>query len=194
MVNPEATPLILGKNPLVHNRQIEALPEGGIRLSEAEGDGIAYLPDINFGNGVIEFDVKGRNVPQRSFVGLAFHGVNTETYDVVYFRPFNFHAETEERRSHSVQYISHPAYTWSKLREENPGKYENSLESPPDPDDWFHVRVVIDSPRVEVYVGDSPNPSLTVEQLSSRGTGWIGFWVGNGSNGEFSNLKLNPAS
>lgn len=189
---PAAT--ILGQVPTVHNRQVEALPEGGVRLSEAEGDGLAYLPDVSFSNGTIEFDVRGRNLPQRSFVGLAFHGVDAETYDAVYFRPFNFHAEEADRRSRSVQYVSHPDYPWFRLREEQPGTYEGSLESPPGADDWFHVRIIVETPQVQVFVGDSAEPSLVVEQLSDRGRGWVGFWVGNGSNGDFANLKLTPAS
>ncbi len=110
----------------------------------------------------------------------------------VYFRPFNFHAEEPERRGHSVQYISQPEYTWSKLREEHPGVYESSLSDPPDPDGWFHVRVLVDSPRVSVFLGDATEPVLLVDQLSNRGRGWVGFWVGNGSNGDFANLKLSP--
>ncbi len=52
--------------------------------------GIAWINDIRFSDGIIEFDVKGKNVLQQSFVGFAFHGSNDSTYDAVYFRPFNF--------------------------------------------------------------------------------------------------------
>src|SRR5258707_625793 len=79
---------------------------------------VAYLPGIEFANGSIEFDVKGKDVLQQSFVGVAFHGVDGTTYDAIYLRPFNFRAQDPARRSHSVQYISHPTYTWEKLRNE----------------------------------------------------------------------------
>ena len=188
--------LMLDKTPEVYNRHLTPFTEGsrtGVRFDEGQGDGLAYLPEVDFADGAIEFDVRGRNVPQRSFVGLAFHGADPETFDAVYFRPFNFNADDPARRSHSVQSISHPVFTWSKLREEHPGSYENSLPEPPAPDGWFHVRTVIESPRVSVYLGESTEPVLVVDQLSSRGRGWVGFWVGNGSNGDFANLALSPA-
>ncbi len=61
-----------------------------IHLNEAPGAGIAWIKNKQFASGTIEFDVKGKNVLQQSFVGIAFHGVNDSTYDAIYFRPFNF--------------------------------------------------------------------------------------------------------
>ncbi len=80
----EVAPLIMGKTPAVSNRNLSAVSEAdrsGVRFDEAEGDGLAYLPDVEFSNGTIEFDVRGRNVAQRSFVGIAFHGADSETFD-----------------------------------------------------------------------------------------------------------------
>jgi hypothetical protein len=42
-------------------------------------------------------------------------------------------------------------------------------------------------------VNDATEPCLVVEQLSDRKSGWVGFWVGNGSGGEFANLKVTAA-
>jgi hypothetical protein len=47
----------------------------GVRLSEAEGEGPAYLPDNEFANGTLELEMKGKDVQGGSFVGVAFHGV-----------------------------------------------------------------------------------------------------------------------
>ena len=115
------------------------------------GDGAAWLNGLDFQNGTIELLIRGRNNPGRSFVGVAFRGVDDETYDAVYFRPFNFVADNELSRSHMVQYISHPVHTWSKLREEHAGKYEGTLPDPPDPDGFFRARIVVKKPRVEVF-------------------------------------------
>ena len=41
---------------------------------------------------------------------------------------------TAERRSHSVQYVSHPANTWQRLRTERPGQFEQAIDPPPDPE------------------------------------------------------------
>lgn len=195
-VRPGLSQLARGDGGAVFNRSIEATERDGrpaVSLDEREGDGFAYWPDLSFADGSIELDIRGRDLGGRSFVGLAFHGLDEETYDVVYFRPFNFRAEDPARRAHAVQYISHPDYTWHRLRDEHPGKYENALDPAPDPDGWFHVRVVVEHPRVSVFVDGEQTPSLEVEQLSDRGRGWVGFWVGNGSNGEFANLVLTPS-
>jgi hypothetical protein len=167
-------------------------PRAGVRLDEKEGEGVAWFRNILFSNGTLEFDVKGKDVQGQSFVGLAFHGQDNKTYDAIYLRPFNFKQADKIRRSHGVQYISHPVYTWSKLREESPGKYEQPVEPAPDPNSWVHVRVLVANPKISVYINNNGQPSLTVEKLSQRTNGSIGFWVGNGSGGDFSNLKITP--
>jgi hypothetical protein len=184
------------KDVEVFNRSVSSLSDGakrGLRLSEHAGDGVAYLRGIELGKGTIEFDVKGKDVQGQSFVGVAFHGVDGTTYDAVYFRPFNFRAEDPARRSHAVQYVSHPTYTWQKLRAERPGIFEQPVSPAPDPNTWFHVRVVVASPKISVFVGEAKEPSLVVNQLSDRATGLVGLWVGNNSGGDFANFKIIPA-
>ncbi len=152
--------------------------------------GIAWLDDFEFTNVTIEVDIKGKDATGQSFVGIAFRGVDEETYDAVYFRPFNF--RSPERNEHSVQYISHPNYTWSVLREEYPGKYENSVNPVPDPNKFFHAKIVIQKPQVSVYVDNSQEPSLVVNELTERTGGKIGLWMDFVSEGTFANLKITP--
>jgi hypothetical protein len=174
-------------------RQPTVLQDAGrpmVRLDETLGSGFARLRDFTFAEGVIELSIRGKNVPQHSFVGVAFHGRDDETYDAVYFRPFNFRSDDSERRSHGVQYVSHPTYTWNKLRAEHTGQYEQPVDPAPDPDDWFRARIVVRGGTVSVYVNDADAPSLVVEQLSDRAGGWLGFWVGNGSGGDFADLRI----
>jgi hypothetical protein len=180
----------------VHNRAMSPLTENdrkGLRLDERDGDGVAWWPNTAFSNGVIEFDVQGKDIPQKSFVGVAFHGADERTFDAVYFRPFNFKAPDPARRAHGVQYVSHPTYTWDKLRAERPNQFEKEVSPAPDPNGWFHVRVVVNHPDVRVFVNDEKTPCLEVKQLGARTQGWVGVWVGNGSGGSFANLKLTPA-
>ncbi len=194
-IEPDLAKLGEGKGLKVFNRSVSSLSDGarkGLRLSEAPGAGGAYLEGIEFANGLIELDIRGKDVQQQSFVGVAFHGVDEKTYDAIYFRPFNFRAEDPVRRSHAVQYISTPIYMWQKLRTEHPGKYENAVNPVPDPNDWFHVRVVVASPNVSVFVGDAKEPSLVVSQLSERRKGLTGLWVDN-FGGDFANLRIVPA-
>ena len=195
-IEPDLVKLADSKALKHFNRTVSSLNEGGkkgVRLSENEGEAPAYIPGIEFTNGTIELDIKGKDVQQRSFVGIAFHGVDDKTYDAVYFRPFNFKAEDTARRVRAVQYISQPEYPWQKLRAEHPGKYEKAVNPVPDPNGWFHVRVVVASPNVSVFVADAKEPSLAVSQLSNRKKGLVGLWVGNTSGGDFANLKIVPA-
>jgi len=183
------------KDVQVFNRSVSALSDGtrkGVRLNEQPGEGVAYLKGIEFSNGTIEFDVRGKDVQGQSFVGVAFHGLDSTTYDAIYLRPFNFRTEDPARHSHAVQYVSQPAYPWQRLRTERPGVFEQPVSPPPDPNGWFHVRVVVASPKVSVFVGDAKQPSLVVTQLSDRTTGLVGLWVGNGSGGDFADLKIIP--
>ncbi len=162
----------------------------GIQFDDQPGAGLLRLNNSNLSDGTIEFDVKGRNIPQKSFVGIAFHIQNDTTYDAIYFRPFNFKNADTLRRPRSVQYISLPKYDWPRLREEHPGKYENKVNPVPDPEEWFHAKVVILNGTIKVYVNQSTWPSLVVEKLSGVTTGGFGLWVGNGSDGSFANLTV----
>ena len=178
-----------------HNRHaVVTMQEMGVinsvELDAREGDGIAIFENIEFENGTIEFDVKGKNTPGKSFVGVAFHIQNNETFNAIYFRPFNFQNSDKVRSGHSVQYISHPEFTWKKLRTDFPEQFENPVKPVPDPDEWFHAKVVINWPTVKVYVENSNVPSLNVKMKNEFKKGEVGFWVGNGSDGEFKNLVV----
>ena len=193
---PDLAALAESKSFTVFNRSVSSFNDGakkGARLSASPGDGVAYLPGLEFADGTIELDIKGKDVPQQSFVGVAFHGVDGTTYDAIYFRPFNFRTEDQARRVRAVQYISHPSNTWQKLRAEQPGKYEKPVDPVPDPNTWFHVRIVVASPKVSVFVNDAKEPCLIVDQLSDRKKGLVGLWVGNMSDGDFANFKIVPA-
>jgi hypothetical protein len=162
----------------------------GVQFSEANGDGVAWLEGVNFANGSIEVDIKGKDVLQQSFVGVAFHGVDEKTLDAIYFRPFNFHATDSVRRIHAVQYVSHPDFPWNVLRETQNAKYEKAIPYAPDPNEWFHVKIVVDYPQLTVYINNSTSPCLSVDKLNDRQSGKVGLWVGNTSGGEFANLAI----
>jgi len=171
---------------LTQNDQKESV----IHLNEMPDSGVAWLTGISFTTGTIEFDVKGRNLLQRSFVGIAFHGTDSVSYDAIYFRPFNFKSVDKERQSHAVQYISLPANDWPKLREQHPNEYEKAVDPVPEPDEWFHAKIEVNSNEVKVFVNNSAVPSLVVRPLNNQPADKIGFWVGAGSSGDFSNLKI----
>ena len=188
--------LAAGQGWKIVGRAVTAVEEDGrkaVRLDERPGEGVVWLEGFQFSNGVIELDLKGKDVLQRSFLGVVFHGVDEKTYEAVYFRPFNFKSSDPVRRVHAVQYVSHPVYTWQKLRGEHSGVYEKAVDPVPDPNGWFHARIVVQKPKVSVYVNDATQPSLVVDALSDRQGGWIGLFVGNGSGGAFANLRVTPS-
>jgi hypothetical protein len=177
----------------VFNRKISSFSENdkkGIRFSKNENDGIAWLNGVEFSNGTIEIDIRGKDVYQQSFVGIAFHGSDNKTLDAIYFRPFNFQSTDPVRKIHAVQYVSHPDNTWDKLRDKQNGKYEKAVTTSPNANEWFHVKILVKYPQVTVFVNGNSEPSLTIQKLNSRKTGKIGLWVGNNSDGDFANLQI----
>lgn len=164
-----------------------------VQFDEGKEAGLAIAKTIEFSNGDIEFDTRGRNVLQKSFVGIVFHLQERVTCDIIYFRPFNFKSDDAERRSHGVQYVSAPDFTWQRLRKEHPGQYEQPVSPVPDPDGWFHSRVHVAKQHVSVFVNDSSKPCLDVDKLNQRQSGQIALFVGSDSNGEFANLKIRHA-
>ncbi|RQO75236.1 hypothetical protein DBR43_07700 [Pedobacter sp. KBW06] len=164
---------------------------GTIHLNQAKGVGIAWIKGKTFVKGVIEFDVKGKDEFQGSFVGIAFHGLNDTTYEAVYFRPFNFRSTDPVRKAHAVQYITSPKYDWPKLRTDFPNKYEKPVVPEPDPNQWFHVKIVVSEARISVYVNGNNTAALELESLVDTGGKMLGYWVGTGSAGSWKNLKIN---
>lgn len=162
--------------------------------SSEKGQWVVILPGIKFTDGVIELDILGQSAPpQSNFLGVAFHVVDESTHDAIYFRPFNFRADDPARKLHAVQYVSHPEYPWHVLRESKPQQYEKPVTPAPDGDDWFHAKIVIQKPKVSVYVNDAKEPSLVVEKLSDQKGEGVALWVGPGRGGHFANLKITPA-
>jgi hypothetical protein len=161
-------------------------------LTAAPGGGLAWVDGVEFSTGTIELEIKGKNQPGQSFVGIAFHALDSRAFDAVYLRPFNFQSTDPERRSHSIQYISMPDYDWNKLRSTHPGKYEFTIAPPPDPGSWVKLKLVIKGKTLAAFVNGSDLPSLKVELLNDRLKGKVALWVGNGSDGWFKNLKIVP--
>ena len=193
---PKLDELPSGNGWTVVNRNVQLINEGGIKVAHLDdntGAGIAWLENYQFSDGVIEFDVRGKNDFQKSFVGIAFHGVGDGQYEAIYFRPFNFTSEDSLRKIDAVQYIAPPAYGWQKIHTEYPHVYDRPVEPVPDPNGWFHVRIVVNASTVSVFVNNSQKPSMEVARLSDVKNGKVGLWVGDNSGGDFAHLRIIPA-
>lgn len=162
-----------------------------IELDENKDEGLVWINDVNFKTGVIELDIKGQDLLQHSFPGIAFHGKNDTTFEAIYFRPFQFLADDPIRRSRGVQYISLPGNTWQELRKNKPGMYESTINPIPNPNSWFHVKIMVDHENAAVFINNSDLSCLKIPLLAQEG-GKIGFYTADRSGGAFSNLKIYP--
>lgn len=176
------------------NREVGRLADrAGVQLSAKDGPGVAWVEGSDFGDGTIDVDVRGKDVFQQSFVGVAFHRHDDQTYESVYLRPFNFRATDPARHNHAVQYMKVPDMDWPVLREKFPEEFERPVQAALDPTGWVHLRVAVHGGRIQVFAGSVTTPTLDARKLGQLDRGQVGLWVGNNSSGEFANLRLTPA-
>ena len=164
----------------------------------ASGEYLAVIEGTAFGSGVIEAEIAG--VPQagvfegaRGFVGIAFRVQDDlRKYDAFYLRPTNGRAEDQVRRNHSAQYISHPAWTWFRLRTETPEKYESYVDLVPG--EWTKVKIKMRGAQGRLFVHDQPQPTLIVNDLKTGvdGRGSVALWIDVGTEAHFRNLTITP--
>lgn len=126
-------------------------------------------------------------------MGIAFRlQEDQKTYDAFYLRPTNGRAEDQERRNHATQYISHPDWTWSRLRKETPSKYESYVDLVPDT--WTNIRIEVRGEQARLYVHDQQQPALIVNDVKSgpNRKGAVALWIGPGTVAHFRNLIVRP--
>lgn len=165
---------------------------------QSEPELLAAIEGLAFSNGVIEVEIAGAPAAgafqgARGFVGIAFRlQDDNKTYDAFYLRPTNGRAEDQERRNHATQYISHPDWTWSRLRRETPSRYESYVDLVPD--EWTKIRIEVRGERALLYVHDQQQPALIVNDVKSgaNGKGAIALWIGPGTVGHFRNVTVKP--
>lgn len=155
--------------------------------------GLAVAKDVPFSTGTIEVKLRGKNVRQKSFLGVAFNIADEKTFEAVYFRPFNFEGPGESK-GRAVQYIAWPEFTWKKLRNEKPGVFEAPVAAPVAPNDWFSAKVEVTEQTVTVYVNGATTPSLRVQRLvNHRATHAVGLFV-DVDDGHFADLRVTPSA
>lgn len=183
-------------------RQMRAMtPEERDKATRASGgtaEHLVIIDGLEFGNGTIEAEVAGTVAPgvfegARGFVGIAFRvQKDLRTYDAFYLRPTNGRADDQVRRNHSVQYIAHPDWTWSRLRTETPEKYESYVDLLPG--EWTKVRIEVRGEQARLYVHGQAQPTLIVNDLKSgpNGRGAIALWLEVSTDAHYRNLVVTP--
>lgn len=154
------------------------------------------LKGSDFKDGIIEVNVLSKlraNAPAhaRGFIGVAFRINDTNSkFECIYIRPTNGRADDQVRRNHSIQYFSYPEYKFSRLRKESPEKYESHADM--GLNEWIKMRIVVSGIQAKLYLNDSKEPSLIVNDLKHGPdqSGGVGLFVDIGTEGYFSDLKI----
>ena len=161
---------------------------------------LAVIEGTDFANGVIEAEISGAPAADagegaRGFVGIAFRvQPDLKTYDAFYLRPTNGRADDQIRRNHSVQYISHPAWTWFRMRQETPKKYESYVDLVPGA--WTKIRIEVRGDRARLFVHGQEQPTLIVNDVKSgaQARGAIALWIDAGTVAHFRDVRVTPSA
>ena len=162
----------------------------------ANATSYALVKDVSFRDGVIEVDLAGQPAPgasagARGFIGVAFRLQGDGRYEYIYLRPTNGRAEDQVRRNHSTQYSSYPDFDFARSRQEAPEKYESYVDLQPGV--WTKYKIEVEGRKARLYVHGAEQPCLIVNDLKlDPRDGAVALWVGPGTEGYFSNLKITP--
>jgi hypothetical protein len=168
--------------------QVIAAPEA------ANASSYALIKNVSFRDGAIEVDLAGQPAAgaggaARGFIGIAFRLQDDGGYEYIYLRPTNGRADDQVRRNNSTQYSSHPDFDFARSRQEAPEKYESYVDLQPGV--WTKYKIEVDGRKARLYVNGAEQPCLIVDDLKlEQKEGGVALWVGPGTEGYFSNLKI----
>lgn len=160
----------------------------------ANASSYAVVKDTVFRDGAIEVDLAGQPAAgaeggARGFIGIAFRLQGDGRYEYIYLRPTNGRADDQVRRNHSTQYSSHPDFGFAESRQQAPEKYESYVDL--EPGVWTRYRIEVEGRKARLYVHGAEQPCLIVNDLKLEPLGGgVALWVGPGTEGYFSNLKI----
>jgi len=161
------------------------------------GEAYAVVKDATFHNGEIEVEVAGRPAggaaaAARGFIGIGFR-LKEGQFEYIYLRPTNGRADDQIRRNHSTQYSSHPKFSFAEARQQAPEKYESYVDL--EVGVWTKVRISVEGTKARLYVHGAAQPCLIVNDLKlGDSSGGVALWIGPGTEGYFSGLKIQAAN
>jgi len=165
-------------------------------VTEFDEPTFAKLKGLDFKNGTIEVKVLSRLLPNapelaRGFIGIAFRVNDSNSkFESIYIRPTNGRSSNQLRRNRSIQYFSFPDYKFDRLRKEAPGEYESYADM--GLNEWIKLKIVVINNQAKLFINDNKQPSLIVNDLKhgASSSGAIGLWVDVGTEGFFSDLRI----
>lgn len=213
---PEFAPIafLLMKNQMAYNADVQLRQYNGrmavkVAFTDAyqkqynneaivQGNSHAQIPlTCDFYEGTIDVDIAAeRNIyageGTRAFAGIAFRKQsNNNQYDLVYLRgtngQLNQEVPPEPRINRAIQYISVPKWDFDTLRTQFPGKYEAG--APIAEKRWSHLHLLIKNNTFSASV-DGKLIFNQVPLLEKNPAGSIAYWVDDGTDAYFSNLRI----
>jgi hypothetical protein len=186
----------------VRAEAVEYLGRRAVKLTRSEqqqGQGLAFLPGVEFQDGVIEVDVAAKvitppGVRMPGFIGIAFRSrPDGSKYELFYIRPRNARAADQAMRNHAVQYCSEPGFGWYPLRRAWPWVYEAHAHI--DEQAWTHLKIEVAGRTAKLSLNNAPEPTLIVDGLKGEDLkGSVGLWPSQGQESYFSNLRVTHAT
>ena len=176
------------------NRTIRVTKDPAI--TEVDEPTFARLIGADFKNGRIEVKVLSKLLPNapdfaRGFIGVAFRiNESNSAFEGMYIRPTNSRAEDQLRRNRSTQYFSYPNFKFERLRAEAAGKYESYADM--GLNEWITIRIEVQDESARLYLNGAKQPALIVTDLKhgANTSGAIGLWVDIGTEGYFTDLRI----
>lgn len=142
--------------------------------------GIATLKDVEFTNGIIEFDLAVNG--ERSYPGVTFRSNGQNEYERIYIRP-----HLSKVFENVVQYEGTFKGLDSWQLYYGPGK-TSSATFPVN--EWFHVKVEVKDTQARFFISDMEKPILTITDLvHGLSKGSLGVWGPMDGSAYFSNFS-----
>ncbi len=170
-------------------RAVKVVEDGDV----PNGEAYAIVKGPAFHNGEIEVELAGKPAAgsigtARGFIGIAFRLQNNQ-FEYIYLRPTNGRADDQVRRNHSTQYSAHPNFSFAVSRQQAPEKYESYVDL--EVGVWTRVRISVEGTKARLYVHGAEQPCLIVDDLKlGDSSGAVALWIGPGTEGYFSGLKV----
>jgi hypothetical protein len=179
----------LAETTYLGKRAIKVVEDGKVPTGEA----YAVVKEATFHNGDIEVEMAGLPADgafagARGFIGIGFR-LQGGKFEYIFLRPTNGRADDQVRRNHSTQYSAHPDFSFAVSRKEAPEKYESYVDL--EPGVWTRFRIVVEGTKARLYVHGAAQPCLIVNDLKlGDSSGGVSLWIGPGTEGYFTGLKV----
>jgi hypothetical protein len=177
--------------------QVEYKGKRAIKITEdgdtPNGEAYAIVKGATFHNGEIEVELAGQPAggaaaAARGFIGIAFR-MKDGQFEYIYLRPTNGRADDQVRRNHTTQYSAHPNFGFAVSRAQAPEKYESYVDL--EPGVWTRYRITVEGTKARLYVHGAAQPCLIVNDLKlGESSGGVALWIGPGTEGYFTGLKI----